>query len=80
MVTTELSAIQRNSVEAARIASAVSDFLSRGGEIQRVGVIKLDLHPRRRDWIDPETVLKRKPPVMSRRDRNALKAMAEELK
>ncbi len=79
MMTTELSAIQRNSVESARIAVAVSEFLSRDGKIQTVGVVNIDLHPKRRDWIDPETVLKRKPPVMSRRDRNTLREMAESL-
>lgn len=79
MVTTELSFIQRNSVESARLAALMEDFERRGGEVRQVGVFEFSPKPPRKHWIDPETVLKRKPPVMSRRDRNALKAMAEAL-
>lgn len=79
MVTTELSFIQRNSVESARLAALMEDFERRGGEVRQVGVFELSHKPPRKDWIDPDTVLKRKAPVMSRRDRNALKAMAEML-
>lgn len=79
MMTTELSFIQRNSVESARLAALMEDFERRGGEIRQVGVFEPSHKPLRRDWIDPDTVLKRKSPVMSRWDRNALKAMAEAL-
>ncbi|MCF5227408.1 hypothetical protein [Pseudomonas syringae] len=79
MVTTELSFIQRNSVESARLAALMEDFERRGGEIRQVGVFELSQKPPRKSRVDPETVLKRKEPVMSRRDRNALKAMAEAL-
>jgi len=79
MVTTELSFIQRNSVESARLAALMEDFEQRGGQVEQVDTYKPGLPPLRRDWIDPDTVLKRKDPVMSRRDRNALKAMAEAL-
>lgn len=76
MMTTELSAIQRNSVESARLAAAMAEFEMRGGEVRQVGVFKPEPKPMRRNWVDPETVLNRKPPVMSRRDRNALRKMA----
>jgi len=79
MVTTELSAIQRNSIESARIAAATADFELGNGKIEQVGVFKLEPPPKRRDWIEPDTVLKRKEPVISRRDRNALRMMAESL-
>lgn len=80
MVTTELSFIQRNSAESARLSALMEDFERRGGEVSQVGVFEFSPKPPRKNWIDPETVLKRKAPVMSRRDRNALKAMAEALR
>ncbi|MGN2430298.1 hypothetical protein [Pseudomonas syringae] len=46
---------------------------------QQVGVFELSYKPSRKDWIDPATVLNRKPPVMSRRERNALRKMAAEI-
>ncbi|RMP29858.1 hypothetical protein [Pseudomonas coronafaciens] len=79
MMTTELSAIQRNSVESERLAAAIAEFERKDGKIQQVGVFKPEPPPKRRDWIDPATVLNRKPPAMSRRERNTLRKMAAEL-
>lgn len=79
MITTELSAIQRNNVESKRIAQAVAEFERSGGRIRQGDALRLEPKPPRRGWVDPETILKRKRSVMSRRDRNALKAMTEAL-
>ncbi|WP_236535234.1 hypothetical protein [Pseudomonas tremae] len=54
-------------------------YENRGGEIQQVGVFELSHKPPRKDWIDPATVLNRKPPAMSRRERNTLRKMTAEL-
>ncbi|MCF5715472.1 hypothetical protein I9H06_10915 [Pseudomonas tremae] len=74
-----MSAIQRNSVESARLAALMAAYENRGGEIQQVGVFELSHKPPRKDWIDPATVLNRKPPAMSRRERNTLRKMTAEL-
>ncbi|MEE3929689.1 hypothetical protein V2I84_05360 [Pseudomonas viridiflava] len=79
MMTTELSAIQRNSIESNRLAAAMAEYQRRGGQVRQVGVFEFSPKPPRREWVDPETVLRRKPPVMSRRDRKTLRMMAEGL-
>lgn len=77
MMTTELSAIQRNAVESQRLAAAMAEFERRGGSVRQVGVFKPEPAPPRRDWIDPETVLKRKGVVLTRAERFRVRAMAE---
>ena len=77
MMTTELSAIQRNSVESARLAAAMAEFANRGGEVRQVGLFRPEPKPPRRDWVDPETVLKRKGVLFTRAERFRLKKLTE---
>ena len=77
MLTTELSAIQRNSVESARLAAAMAEFEMRGGEVRQVGVFRPEPKPPRKSWIDPDTVLKRKGVLFTRAERFRLRKLAE---
>ena len=79
MVTTELSAIQRNSIESARLAAAIAEFERRGGQVAKVSGFQRQPAPPRKNWIDPDTVLKRKPPALSRSERATLRKMADSL-
>lgn len=79
MVTTELSAIQRNAAESQRLAQAMAEFQHRGGKVAQVAGFTPSPTPRRTDWIDPETVLKRRPPAISRTERATLRRMADSL-
>ncbi len=78
MISLELSSIQHNRIESARLAQAIVEYESRGGGItQGACFTGKPIPPKRRDWIDPETVLKRKPPRISAAERKRLRQMAE---
>lgn len=78
MISLELSSIQHNRVESARLAQAMAEYEGRGGNItQGACFTGTPIPPKRRDWIDPETVLKRKPPRISAAERKRLRQMAE---
>jgi len=78
MISLELSSIQHNRVESARLAQAMAEYESRGGGItQGACFTGKPVPPKRRDWVDPETVLKRKPRPMSLVERRRLRQMAE---
>jgi hypothetical protein len=77
MMTTELSFIQRNAVESARLAAAMAEFETRGGQVRQVGVFKPQPAPPRKDWVDPDTVLKRRGVQLTRAERFRVRAMAE---
>ena len=76
MMTTELSAIQRNSIESARLAAAMAEFERRGGQVAKVSGFQRQPAPPRKDWIDPDTVLKRKGVQLTRAERFRVRAMA----
>ena len=77
-VSLELSSIQHKRVESIRLAQAMADYESRGGRIQQGACFTgKPVPPKRRDWIDPETVLKRKQPRISATERKRLRQMAE---
>lgn len=77
-VSLELSSIQHNRVESARLAQAMAEYESRGGGItQGTCFTGKPVPPKRRDWVDPETVLKRKPSRISAAERKRLRHMAE---
>lgn len=78
MISLELSSIQHNRVESARLAQAMAEYERRGGNItQGACFTGKPIPPKRRVWIDPETVLKRKPPRISAAERKRLRQMAE---
>jgi hypothetical protein len=78
MISLELSSIQHNRVESARLTQAMAEYESRGGGITHGACFTgKPIPPKRRDWVDPETVLKRKPRPMSLAERRRLRQMAE---
>lgn len=78
MISLELNSIQHNRVESARLAQAMAEYESRGGNItQGACFTGKPVPPKRRDWVDPETVLKRKPRPISLAERRRLRQMAE---
>ena len=65
--------------EQARIDTARTAFLARGGRVQVLASYEFKPEPPRKDWVDPETVLKRRKPLLSRGDRIALRQLAAQL-
>lgn len=52
-------------------------FFASGGRVKVIRTVDFAPAPPRRNWIDPDTVLVRRRPTLSRAERNALKRMAE---
>lgn len=78
MISMELSSVQHNRVESARLAQATAEYEARGGRItQGACFTGTPVPAKRRDWVDPETVPKRKPRPMSLADRKRLRKMTE---
>ncbi|MDY1046630.1 hypothetical protein SOM55_07440 [Pseudomonas coleopterorum] len=65
--------------EQARIDVARVAFLARGGGVQVLASYEFKPEPPRKAWVDPETVLKRHKPPLSRSDRIALRQLAAQL-
>jgi hypothetical protein len=67
----------QNRIKSAELAEAVAEFESRGGQIlQGECFTGNPIPPKRRDWIDPDTVLKRRPRVLSAAERGRLQRRA----
>jgi hypothetical protein len=80
MISLELSSIQHNRVESARLAQAMAEYEARKGKITYGECFTgKPVPPKRRDWVDPETVLKRKTRNISPAGRKQLRKMAESL-
>lgn len=62
----------------AMLDAAKAAFLLDGGEVQEVEGFKPSLRIRT-DWVDPDTVLKRKKPALTRAERKMLQGLANEL-
>lgn len=78
MISLELSSIQHNRVESVRLAQAMAEYEARKGKITYGECFTGNpVPPKRRDWVDPETVLKRKPPRISAAERKRLRQMTE---
>lgn len=61
MISFSLNQETQNRLESARLAQAMAEFENRGGSItQGACFAGQPIPPKRRDWVDPETVLKRK--------------------
>lgn len=61
MISFSLNPDAQNRIKSAELAEAVAEFESRGGQIlQGECLTGNPIPPKRRDWIDPDTVLKRK--------------------
>ncbi len=80
MISLNLSTIQENTIESARIAAAMDEFLRRqDAKVQVLDSFEFKPPPARADWIDPETVLKRKPLHITRAQRRIFRQLAEAL-
>jgi hypothetical protein len=77
MISFSLNPDAQNRIKSAELAEAVAEFESRGGQIlQGECFMGNPIPPKRRDWIDPETVLKRRPRVLSATERGRLQRRA----
>ncbi|WP_095047619.1 hypothetical protein [Pseudomonas sp. Irchel s3h9] len=78
MISLNLNAVREKQTESERIAAAMADFWSRpGSTFKELPPARMKPKPERRDWVDPETVLKRRPKPISAADRKALRKMAD---
>lgn len=65
--------------EQARIDAAREAFIARGKAVQVLESFQFKPTPARKNAIDPETILKRRPKAMTRAERLALRKMADSL-
>ena len=65
--------------EQARIDAAREAFIARGKTVQILESFQFKPAPARKEKIDPETILKRRPKALSRSERQALRKMADSL-
>ena len=78
MISFSLNPEAANRLDSARLAQAMAEYEARQGKITYGECFTGKPNPpKRRDWIDPETVLKRKPPRISAAERKRLRQMAE---
>ncbi|NHX01544.1 hypothetical protein [Pseudomonas koreensis] len=80
MISLNLNAVRAKQTESDEIAAAMADFWARpGSTFKELPPVRMQPRPARRDWIDPETVLKRRPKLISAADRKTLRKMADSL-
>jgi hypothetical protein len=80
MISINLHVVQEKQIESDRLSAAMAEFWkSPGGTYRVVPPVRPSPPPARRDWVDPETVLKRKPKALTRGERLALRKMADSL-
>jgi hypothetical protein len=80
MISLNLSSVKEKQIESERLAAAMRDFWKRpGGSFQVVESFQSKPRPERRNWVDPETVLKRKTRNISPAGRKQLRKMADAL-
>jgi hypothetical protein len=61
MISLNLNAVRAKQTESDEIAAAMADFWTRaGGNFKELPSARVKLRPARRDWVDPQTVLKRR--------------------
>jgi hypothetical protein len=78
MISLNLNAVRAKQAESEQIAAAMADFWTRpGSTFKELPATRIKPRPARRDWVDPETVLKRRPKPISAADRRALRKMAD---
>lgn len=80
MISLNLNAVRAKQTESDEIAIAMADFWKRpGGNFKELPPVRMVPKPPRRDWVDPETILKRKPRKLTLAERRALRKMTEAL-
>lgn len=71
--------IEARSSKAAELSWQVEKYIASGGRYSREESKLKSEPPKRSEFIDPDTVLKRRKPAVSAADRRALRAMADSL-
>jgi hypothetical protein len=80
MISLNLNAVRAKQTESDEIAAAMADFWARpGGTFKELPPVRMKPRPSRRNWVDPETILKRRPKPISAADRKALRKMADSI-
>lgn len=80
MISFSLNQETQNRLESARLAQAMAEFESRGGSItQGASFTGQPIPPKRRNWVDPKTVLKRKTRNISPAGRKHLRQARDEV-
>ena len=80
MISNHLSMVEQQRQRTDAISAQVAQFLAAGGQIaEPKSPPRNPLPPVRSTKIDPDTVLKRKPRVLTRAERQALRKMADSL-
>ena len=78
MISFSLSPDAPTLCKSAEFAAAMAAYEQNGGRITQGSCFTgTPIPPKRRDWVDPETVLKRKPRPMSLAERRRLRQMTE---
>jgi hypothetical protein len=80
MISLNLHAVQVKQAESEKIAAAMAEFWSAPGRSYTIVPPGKPIpRPERRDWVDPETVLKRKSRIISPAGRKQIRQMTEAL-
>ncbi len=80
MISNHLSLVEQHRQDAYSISERTAEFLAAGGTVVKLpSPPRKPLPPPRSTKIDPETILKRRKPPISRTERNALRKLAEAL-
>lgn len=80
MISNHLNLVEQQRQQADSISERTAQFLAAGGTIyQGESPVIKPPPPKRSAKVDPETILKRRKPTISRAERNALRKFAEAL-
>lgn len=80
MISNHLNLVEQQRQHADSISERTAQFLAAGGTIyQGESPVINPPPPKRSAKVDPETILKRRKPTISRAERNALRKLAEAL-
>ncbi|USW94219.1 hypothetical protein NHF39_23225 [Pseudomonas proteolytica] len=80
MISNHLSLVEQHRQDAYSISERTAQFLAAGGKIYQGESPSINPPPPPRSTkIDPETILKRRKPPITRAERNALRKLAEAL-
>lgn len=80
MISNHLSLVEQHRQDAYSISERTAEFLAAGGTVAQLpSPPRKPLPPPRSAKIDPETILKRRKPPITRAERNALRKLAEAL-
>ncbi|NMX84350.1 hypothetical protein HBO11_02105 [Pseudomonas sp. WS 5010] len=80
MISNHLSLVEQHRQDAYSISERTAEFLDAGGTVAKLpSPPRKPLPPPRSTKIDPETILKRRKPPITRAERNALRKLAETL-